>query len=314
MNVTLRQLRIFVSVARHGSFSRAGDEIGLTQSAVSRGVRELEGELGLRLMDRTTRDVQLTGAGLNLQATAARLLADLDGALREIREIGEQRRGRVVVAASPTVSARLMPACLAQCEARYPLVNLVLRDDVQQDVIAKVRSGEADFGVVIGPLASDDLIVEDVMRDHFVLICRSDHPLAARREIDWRVLSGVKLVMLDRTSGSRPVIDRLMRERGVDVHIVQELAQSATVFGLVEAGVGLSVLPSLSLPLPADASLVAIPLVPRGERTIARVRRRTRSLSPAADAVWSLVGEWRDGAPALSPPLSPPFSSAKTDL
>ncbi|MGI4855891.1 MAG: LysR substrate-binding domain-containing protein [Janthinobacterium lividum] len=297
MNVTLRQLRIFVSVARHGSFSRAGDEIGLTQSAVSRGVRELEGELGLRLMDRTTRDVQLTGAGLNLQATAARLLADLDGALREIREIGEQRRGRVVVAASPTVSARLMPACLARCEARYPFVNLILRDDVQQDVIARVRSGEADFGVIIGPFASDDLIVEDVMRDPFVLICRSDHPLAARPEVDWQALSGIKLVMLDRTSGSRPVIDQLMRQRGVDVHIVQELAQSATVFGLVEAGVGLSVLPSLSLPLPADASLVAIPLVPRGERTIARVRRRARSLSPAADAVWSLVGEWRAGTP-----------------
>ncbi|MCY0386417.1 LysR substrate-binding domain-containing protein [Robbsia sp. Bb-Pol-6] len=302
MNVTLRQLRIFVSVARHGSFSRAGDEIGLTQSAVSRGVRELEGELGLRLMDRTTRDVQLTGAGLNLQATAARLLTDLDGALREIREIGEQRRGRVVVAASPTVSARLMPVCLALCEVRYPFVSLVLRDDVQQDVIARVRSGEADFGVIIGPFESEDLIVEDVMRDSFVLICRSDHPLAARTEVDWQALSGIKLVMLDRTSGSRPVIDRLMRQRGVDVHIVQELAQSATVFGLVEAGVGLSVLPSLSLPLPADASLVAIPLVPRGERTIARVRRRARSLSPAADAVWSLVGEWRDGKPVLVPP------------
>lgn len=295
MNVTLRQLRIFMSVARHGSFSRAGDEVGLTQSAVSRGIRELEGELGLRLMDRTTRDVQLTGAGLNLQASLSRLLTDLDGALREIREIGEQRRGRVVVAASPTISARLMPWCVARCEARYPFVTLVLRDDVQQDVVTKVKSGEADFGVIIGPYESDELIVEDVLSDAFLLICRSDHPFAQRTEVPWSALSGVKLVMLDRTSGSRPVIDRLMRQRGVDARVVQELAHSATVFGLVEAGVGLSVLPSLSLPLPADASLCAIPLVPRGERTIARVRRRGRSLSPAADAVWSLVGEIRGG-------------------
>ncbi|HEY4352101.1 MAG TPA: LysR family transcriptional regulator, partial [Paraburkholderia sp.] len=109
MNVTLRQLRVFIEVARLQSFSRAGDEIGLTQSAVSRCVRELEAELGLKLIDRTTREVQLTDAGGNLVASVSRLLTDLDDALREIREIGEQRRGRVVVAASPTIACRLMP-------------------------------------------------------------------------------------------------------------------------------------------------------------------------------------------------------------
>jgi DNA-binding transcriptional LysR family regulator len=291
MNVTLRQLRVFIAVSRHGSFSRAGDEIGLTQSAVSRGIRELETELGLRLIDRTTRDVQLTAAGANLQSSVERLLADLDGALREIKDIGEQRRGRVVVCASPTVSARLMPCCVAACEARYPYVTLVLRDDVQRDVLTKVRSGEADFGVVIGPLDADDLIVETVFFDPFVLICRADHPLAAQSDVSWRSLEGARLVMLDGQSGSRPVIDRLMHEQGITPRVVQELAHSSTVFGLVEAGVGVSVLPSLSLPLPAEGALVARPLTPRGERTVARVRRRGRSLSPAADAVWALIGD-----------------------
>ena len=113
MNVTLRQLRVFIEVARLQSFSRAGDEIGLTQSAVSRCVRELEGEIGLKLIDRTTREAQLTDVSGNLVASVSRLLIDLDDALREIREIGEQRRGRVVVAASPTVACRLMPGVLA---------------------------------------------------------------------------------------------------------------------------------------------------------------------------------------------------------
>jgi len=291
MNVTLRQLRVFIAVARHGSFSRAGDEIGLTQSAVSRGMRELETELGLRLIDRTTREVRLTAAGANLQASVGRLLADLDGALREIKDIGEQRRGRVVVCASPTVSARMIPPCVAACEARYPYVTLVLRDDVQRDVLTKVRSGEADFGVVIGPLDADDLVVETVSRDPFVLICRADHPLAAFPEVHWRALERMRLVLLDHQSGSRPVIERLMHYHGVAPIVVQELAHSTTVFGLVEAGVGVSVLPSLSLPLPAEGSLVVRPLTPRGERTVARVRRRGRSLSPAADAVWALVGD-----------------------
>ena len=135
MNVTLRQLRVFIEVARLQSFSRAGDEIGLTQSAVSRCVRELETEIGLKLIDRTTREVQLTDVGGNLVSSVSRLLTDLDDTLREIREIGEQRRGRVVVAASPTVACRLMPQVVAGCGKQFPFITLGLRDDVQSDFL-----------------------------------------------------------------------------------------------------------------------------------------------------------------------------------
>lgn len=173
MNVTLRQLRVFIEVARLKSFSRAGDEIGLTQSAVSRCVRELEAELGLKLIDRTTRDVQLTDVGGNLIASVSRLIDDLDDTLREIREIGEQRRGRVIVAASPTIACRLMPRVVASCERQFPFVTLGLRDDVQSDVLRKVKSSEADFGVVIGPLMAADLVCEPLMTDSFCLVAVS---------------------------------------------------------------------------------------------------------------------------------------------
>ncbi|WP_345813738.1 LysR substrate-binding domain-containing protein [Paraburkholderia sp. PREW-6R] len=289
MNVTLRQLRVFMEVARLQSFSRAGDEIGLTQSAVSRCVRELEGEIGLKLIDRTTRDVQLTDVGANLVSSVSRLLTDLDDALREIREIGEQRRGRVVVAASPTVACRLMPGVVAACGRQFPYITMGLRDDVQSDVVRKVKSGEVDFGVIIGPFSADDLLNESLMTDSFCVVLRDDHPLARRTEIAWTDLDGQRLVMLDYASGSRPIIDAVMQEYGVNAPVVQELGHSATVFGLVEAGVGMSVLPWLALPLPAGASLVARPLVPRAERTVELVRRRDRSLSPAAEAVWGLI-------------------------
>ncbi|MFM0596638.1 MULTISPECIES: LysR family transcriptional regulator [Paraburkholderia] len=291
MNVTLRQLRVFIEVARLQSFSRAGDEIGLTQSAVSRCVRELEGEIGLKLIDRTTREVQLTDVGGNLVSSVSRLLTDLDDALREIREIGEQRRGRVVVAASPTVACRLMPGVVAACGRQFPYVTLGLRDDVQSDVVRKVKSGEVDFGVIIGPFSADDLLSESLMTDSFCVVSRDDHPLALKTKVAWTDLEGQQLVMLDYASGSRPIIDAVMQEYGVSATVVQELGHSATVFGLVEAGVGVSVLPWLALPLPAGASLVARPLVPRAERTVELVRRRDRSLSPAAEAVWGLIRE-----------------------
>ncbi|WP_213778497.1 LysR family transcriptional regulator [Caballeronia sp. dw_276] len=289
LNVTLRQLRVFIEVAKLQSFSRAGDEIGLTQSAVSRCVRELEAEIGLKLVDRTTREVQLTDVGTNLVGSVSRLLTDLDEALREIRDLGQQKRGRVIVAASPTVACRLMPLVIAACLNEFPLISLGLRDDLQADVIRKVKSGEVDFGVAIGPFAHDDLHAEVVTTDSFCAVLRRDHALAGARELQWEALSGERLVMLDHASGSRPIIDAVLREHGVVADVVQELGHSATVFGLVEAGVGISVLPWLALPLPANSSLVALPLVPRIERTVELVRRRDRSLSPAAESVWALV-------------------------
>jgi DNA-binding transcriptional LysR family regulator len=95
--------------------------------------------------------------------------------------------------------------------------------------------------------------------------------------------------MLDHASGSRPIIDTALREHGAIADVVQELGHSATVLGPVEAGVGISVLPRLALPLPANSSLMALPLVPLIERTVAFVRRRDRSLSPAAESAWALV-------------------------
>lgn len=162
---------------------------------------------------------------------------------------------------------------------------------MQSDVLRKVKSGEVDFGVVIGPLATSELISEPLMTDSFCLVARADHPLAARDRVPWTALAGERLVLLDYASGSRPLIDAALAAHRVAAGVVQELGHSATVFGLVEAGVGVSVLPWLSLPLPAGSSLVARPLAPRAERTVELVRRRDRSLSPAADAVWGLVKE-----------------------
>ena len=118
LNVTLRQLRVFIEVARLQSFSRAGDEIGLTQSAVSRCVRELEGEIGLKLVDRTTREVQLTDVGANLVGSVSRLLSDLDEALREIRDLGQRTVGLPFVEPSTAcrwrrVAARQLRPALA---------------------------------------------------------------------------------------------------------------------------------------------------------------------------------------------------------
>lgn len=133
------------------SFSRAGECIGLSQSAVSHSIKELERQTGVKLLDRTTREVVLTDAGQQLAGRLERLLDELHITLREAGRVGTQLTGTVRVAASQTISAHLIPQCIAQSNLRYPAIDFVLHDRPQQWVLESIRQGEVDFGIVIDP-------------------------------------------------------------------------------------------------------------------------------------------------------------------
>jgi DNA-binding transcriptional LysR family regulator len=290
MNVGLRQLRAFLAVARRGSFTRAAEDVALSQSAVSLSVRQLEDELGLKLLDRTTRQVQLTAIGSTLVATGSRLIDELDATLRELRDIGEQHRGRVVMACVPAVARSLMPKCVVYCANKWPSISLSIDDSAASEVIRKVARGEVEFGIASGEIGSADLLVQPLMDDPFRLVCRRDDPLAAKHSLRWTQLTGRRLVMLDNTSGSRRVIEAALSSTGTQVEIFLELAQPSSVLGMVESGVGIAIVPQLAAPRSDDAVLATLRLVrPVVNRTILLLRRRDRSLSPAASAVWAAL-------------------------
>jgi DNA-binding transcriptional LysR family regulator len=291
MNATLRQLRVFRAVAQERNFSRAGDLLALSQPAVSRAIVELEAQLGLKLLDRTTREVALTEAGQSLSGRLDRLLDEFDQALQEVQDLANARRGKVRVASSPTLSANLMPACIAACAQREPAIQLVLLDRIQQDVLDSVRAGEVDFGLVIEPSATEDLHCETVCTDPFVLVLPRGHRLAAHKSIRWSALDGEALVLLDHSSGSRRLIDLALARHGAHCTVNQQLGHPTTVFRMVEAGIGISVMPALALPPEGLPNLEVRPLLPRVERDIMLVHRRNRAPSPLAQRVWALVRE-----------------------
>ena len=289
MNITLRQLHVFQSVATTHNFSRTGDAVGLTQPAVSRSITELEAQLGLKLLNRTTREVTLTDAGQRLAARLPRVLEDLDNTLLDVRGMATERRGRVRVASSPTLSANLMPACIAQCQQSLPGLELVLLDRIQSAVLASVLSGEVDFGVVIDPGERDALECETILTEPFCLACPPDHRLARKRQVHWADLAGESLVLLDHASGSRRLIDRALADHAVQCTVAQEVGHTTTIFRMLDAGLGISVIPTLALPPEGLARLVVRPLVPRVDRDIVLVHRRNRALPPLAQAAWDLV-------------------------
>jgi DNA-binding transcriptional LysR family regulator len=288
----LRQLRAFLAVAKYGSFSRAAEEVAVSQSAVSFAVQQLENELGLRLLDRTTRQVRMTAVGETLAASGARLLGELDALLKELRDTGQRRRGRVVLACVPSVARGLMPRCVEHCAKKWPDISFVIDDIAARDVIARVERGDAEFGISGGDIDASELHVEDLVRDRFVLACRRDDELTRSETVAWAKLADRRLVMLNNTSGSRPqILDTLMKAE-VQAQISLELAQPSSVLAMVEAKLGVAVVPQLVAPIRNHPTLTTRQLVkPSVSRTIFLLKRRDRSLSPAASAVWSALIE-----------------------
>lgn len=290
MNVGLRQLRVFLAVAKHGSFSRAAEHVAASQSAVSLAVQQLETELGVRLLDRTTRQVRMTLVGQTLAATGSRLIGELDATLNELRDIGKQHRGRVVMACVPSVARGLMPKCVAYCAKKWPEVAFSIEDIAARDVIAKVQRGDVELGLSGGEIAGSELYVESLMQDPLVLVTHQEDMLARRKSVPWIKLSGRRLIMLNNTSGSRQQIVDTLAGTGVHSEIFLELAQPSSVLAMVEASLGVAVVPELVAPYASHPILATRKLVtPSVSRTIFLVRRRDRSLSPAASAVWNAL-------------------------
>lgn len=289
MNYTLRQLRTFVAVAQHGSFSQAGQAIGLSQSAVSHSIKELEAEMGVRLLDRTTREVLLSEAGQQLATRLERLLEELNTTLLDVRSYGEQRSGTVRVAASQTPSAHLMPQCLASSQLRYPDIRVILHDRVQQWVLQSVRNAEVDFGIVIGPLQDADFDSEEILQEPFLLLCHQDDALAQVPQAQWSMLACRAMVLQDYASGSRLLVDAALQRLALNVQVVQEIGHPATLYPMVEAGIGISILPALALPLPSGRKLTVRRLYPEINRSLMLIKRKNRSLTPAAEAIWQEV-------------------------
>ncbi|WGS53985.1 LysR family transcriptional regulator [Paraburkholderia sp. D15] len=304
MNVSLQQLKVFVAVARERSFTRAARRFDLTQSAVSRCVRELEEAVELKLFDRTTRQVELTSAGASLERRIGRLLDEIDLTLREERAAFDGHTGVVVIASNPVMSSAWVAQGLAACASAFPGLVVSVEDQPQSSVFASVEQGEADFGVVslAQPLSGDQLHAQAVFSTplHAVLPC--GHPLTRHAGIAWTSLNEWPLVTLNDDAGVRAALDLAFAANGLKRRPLQEMGHVAAVTRMVELGLGVGVLPVDARWPSFGAALVSRPLVPEMKLTTLLVHRRKRSLRPNAAEVWA---QFAASAPAsASAPVS----------
>lgn len=299
MNVSTRQLRAFLALAETRSFTRAAAASHLSQPAFSALIRQLEESLGLRLFDRSTRHVEPTPDGQAFEAAARRVLAEFDAALDGMHQRAARLRGRVSVALLPSLAADWLPEVLAGFRAAHPGIELQVHDVLSEPCIERVRQGQADFALAAIRADTPELRAEAFCSDDFHLVCPSGHPLASRRQLRPRDLAAWPFIHLSRTSSVRQYIDAATLPQTLPS--VLEVDQLATVAGMVRAGLGISVVPALTLYQFRTPGLVVRPLHWAGlTRHIYLVRRRDRGFSAAAEGLhaWVMAHRPRAAHPA----------------
>jgi len=289
LNFSTRHLDAFLALAETRHFTRAAERCHLSQSAFSQLIRRLEDAAGTRLFDRDTRNVALTPEGERFAEAARRLAADVESAFADLREHAARRKGRVALAALPSLAAGWLPPVIAEYRRRHPGIAVELFDPLADRCLELVRLGRADFALTApGP----DLTEFDTRRlysDRFHLVCRRDHPLARRRSVRAADLAGCELIHLARTTSVRQHLEPVLRPLQLKSSGL-EVEHLATVAGLIASGLGVSVVPELTLFQFRRPDLVAIPMAePELERPILIVQRKGRSLSAAAQGMLELV-------------------------
>ena len=288
INLSTRQLRAFVALAEQCNFTRAAALTHLSQPAFSALIRSLEDALGQRLFDRSTRHVELTAEGREFEAAARRILGEVDAALASARDYASRQRGHVAVALLPSLAAGWLPGVLARFHGAYPGVELQVADGLSEACIDLLRTGKVDFAIAATRADTPELRAEPFCTDRFHLVCPAGHPLAAAASLKPRDLAAWPFIQLSRTSSVRQVLDAVLHP--LRMNTLMEVDQLATVMGMVRAGMGISVVPSLTLFHFRDAEVATRPLGwPGLTRHLYLVRRRDRGLSLAAQTLYEML-------------------------
>jgi DNA-binding transcriptional LysR family regulator len=303
INCDILDLRAFIAVMELGHFHRAADALAMSQPALSRRIQKLEHAIGTQLFSRTTRNVEPTAVGRELLPLVRRLIDEFDQSLFSFRDVGLRRGGLVTMACLPTAAFYFLPAVIKRFRLEFPNIRFRIMDLSANDGLAAVSRGEVEFGINLMGASSAELQFTPLCEDPFVLATNREHPLAALPLVRWSDLSGHALITVGRTSGNRTLLDTALAKANVQIHWTYETTHLSTSLGLVEAGIGVSVLPRMATPPEEHPIIVVKPLTePSVSRTIGIVRRRGTTLSPTAQRfVDMLVSEWRqsDGGEVL---------------
>lgn len=303
MKIDTLGIQAFMAIADEGSFRKAADALHISQTALTRRLQNLEANLGVKLVERTTRSVALTRIGSDFLPHGHRLLTELGTALLEIRVSGKAQRGDITIACVPTVSVHYLPRIIKEYSARYPDNRIKILDYVSSGVTEAVLRREAEFGIRQDGSQHPELTSIPLLRDRFVLICRDDHPLADRKEFSWKQLQAYPLILPSHVMTNRALLDAALGADNLALQSYFEVQRSSTAVGMVAEGVAAAVVPRLAVQRSAYPNIRVVAMTePVVSWTLVLLSRRKAHLSPAAQALYEMLREKALSRKSVEPP------------
>jgi DNA-binding transcriptional LysR family regulator len=285
MDVSLRQVRSFLTVARVKSFTRAAAILNVTQPTLTVQIRRLEEALGATLFDRNTRSVELTRVARDLIPAFERTLQHFDAALESARDIATQERGIVRMAVLPSVAAGVLPDAILSFREKRPNVIFDLKDVIAGQVLSLVQSEQVDFGVMGGMVKAADVETVFEAQDRLHVVYPKGHPIARLKSVTPVALAEFPLILMQRDTSVRAIVDAGFHLAGRVPKATCEAIYMMTAVGMVRAGLGLTILPGSAREIKAEPGLLSKPIDdPSFTRPVSVIKRSGRTLPPLSGA------------------------------
>jgi DNA-binding transcriptional LysR family regulator len=283
-------IQAFVVIAELGGFNKAADQLHITQTALTRRIQKLEAYLGLKLIDRTTRQVALSAVGRDFLPQARSIVNDMTLAVDRLKDMSQHAKGNFTLACVPSMAAHMLPDLIKRYADVCPDNRIRLLDAASYEVREAVLHGQAEIGIAISGEDHPDLIETPLFDDPLVFICRDTHPLHRHSAVTWADMRDADLIVVSNFMATRVFMNYQLAKHGIRLNGNYEVQHHATAINLVAAGVGCAILPSSTLNEGDRPHVRKIPLTsPVVKRKIALLRRKNTSLSPAAQAFYALI-------------------------
>lgn len=237
-------MRYFLQVATRANFTRAAEDLAISQPALSRSIQKLEEELGQPVFERKTRSVSLTEAGLLLQSRAQQVLAMIEDTKAEITDDGQS--GRVRVGAIPTVAPYFLPEVLGRFSAAFPHATLIVQENTTDVLLKSCTQGEIDLAIVALPIPAKYLELEELFEEELLLVLPPDHPLVNKSKIRLVDVEPFPFVLLDEAHCLSENIVSLCRQKSFHPVTVERTSQLTMVQELVSLSHGVSMIPEMA--------------------------------------------------------------------
>ncbi len=284
MNITPRQLKIFLALAESLNFSRTAEKFFVTQPSLSKSVKDLEEALGVTLFERSTRSVRLTPAGERMTSLARRVVGEFDSGLQHLQTLAEQESHHVAIAAIPSLANALLPEVCDSLEKQFPAPRLTIYDGTNASTIQRLVNYQVDFALASAAPSHPELEYEEVMRDRFVLLAPEAGAAMVRPTMLVDELLELPLISGTDASTAKEYVSAAFLQRGIVFRPKLSFDQVATAAGFVQRGLGIAIQPYLGIMPLLDLKGMRLCQIEDGPiRSVGIVRRKGSPLSLIAE-------------------------------